>query len=107
MKEQTRGPRKGASALEFRSSELRAAAEEGVIEGYIAKWGQVDSYGTVFDKGAFTKTLRERANKVRALWNHEDEVGRLADAFNGMAKEVSRSQQMMKDLLANVSHELK
>src|SRR5574340_647613 len=74
MKEQTRGPRKGASALEFRSSELRAAAEEGVIEGYIAKWGQVDSYGTVFDKGAFAKTLRERANKVRALWNHEDEV---------------------------------
>src|SRR5574337_1159777 len=74
MQEQTRGPRKGASALEFRSSELRAAAEEGVIEGYIAKWGQVDSYGTVFDKGAFAKTLRERANKVRALWNHEDEV---------------------------------
>src|SRR5574337_129393 len=74
MQEQTRGPRKGASALEFRSSELRASAEEGVIEGYIAKWGQVDSYGTVFDKGAFTKTLRERANKIRALWNHEDEV---------------------------------
>jgi len=37
----------------------------------------------------------------------EDEVGRLAEAFNGMAKEVNRSQQMMKDLLANVSHELK
>ena len=37
----------------------------------------------------------------------EDEIGRLAEAFNGMAAEVSRSQRMMKDLLANVSHELK
>ncbi len=37
----------------------------------------------------------------------EDEVGRLAEAFNGMAREVSKSHAMMRDLLANVSHELK
>lgn len=37
----------------------------------------------------------------------EDEVGRLSEAFNQMAKEVSTSQRTMKDLLANVSHELK
>ncbi|MEX2246232.1 MAG: HAMP domain-containing sensor histidine kinase [Dehalococcoidia bacterium] len=37
----------------------------------------------------------------------QDEVGRLSEAFNGMAREVSRSQRAMKDLLANVSHELK
>jgi len=37
----------------------------------------------------------------------QDEVGQLSEAFNHMAQEVSRSQRMMKDLLANVSHELK
>jgi two-component system sensor histidine kinase ResE len=34
-------------------------------------------------------------------------VGRLAQAFNVMAREVGHSHQMMRDLLANVSHELK
>ena len=37
----------------------------------------------------------------------EDEVGRLSEAFNHMAQEISTSQRTMKDLLANVSHELK
>jgi signal transduction histidine kinase len=37
----------------------------------------------------------------------QDEVGRLSEAFNHMAREVNSSQRMMKDLLANVSHELK
>jgi signal transduction histidine kinase len=36
-----------------------------------------------------------------------DEIARLASAFNVMAREVSGSQRMMRDLLANVSHELK
>jgi signal transduction histidine kinase len=37
----------------------------------------------------------------------QDEVGRLSEAFNAMAREVNSSHRMMKDLLANVSHELK
>ncbi|MCH7698024.1 MAG: HAMP domain-containing histidine kinase [Chloroflexi bacterium] len=37
----------------------------------------------------------------------EDEIGRLANAFNDMSRQVSRSHQMMRDLLANVSHELR
>lgn len=37
----------------------------------------------------------------------QDEVGRLSEAFNMMAREVNGSQRMMKELLANVSHELK
>ena len=37
----------------------------------------------------------------------QDEVGRLAEAFNAMAREVDSSHRMMRELLANVSHELK
>ncbi len=36
-----------------------------------------------------------------------DEVGRLATAFNAMAREVGRSHRAMRDLLANVSHDLR
>jgi signal transduction histidine kinase len=36
-----------------------------------------------------------------------DEVGRLASAFNHMARQVNRSHTTLRDFLANVSHELK
>ncbi|MDQ6672008.1 MAG: HAMP domain-containing histidine kinase [Chloroflexota bacterium] len=36
-----------------------------------------------------------------------DEVGRLSQAFTTMAHEVARSHQTMRDLLANVSHDLR
>ena len=36
-----------------------------------------------------------------------DEVARLATSFNGMARQVAHSDQMMRDLIANVAHELK
>lgn len=38
---------------------------------------------------------------------HRDEIGRLADDFNHMAAEVKRSAQLEKDILANVSHDLR
>jgi two-component system sensor histidine kinase BaeS len=37
----------------------------------------------------------------------DDEIGTLARAFNQMSEQVSRSNRAMRDLLANVSHELK
>jgi signal transduction histidine kinase len=36
-----------------------------------------------------------------------DEVSRLANAFNAMSRQVSRSHRTLRDFLANVSHELK
>jgi signal transduction histidine kinase len=37
----------------------------------------------------------------------QDEVARLAESFNRMAREVERSRQSQRDLIANVSHDLK
>lgn len=37
----------------------------------------------------------------------QDEVARLAGSFNRMAREVERSRQSQRDLIANVSHDLK
>jgi signal transduction histidine kinase len=55
---------------------------------------------------ASEEMARGRYQQRIELGRH-DEVGRLASAFNAMAEQVSRSDQMMRDLLANVAHELK
>lgn len=44
---------------------------------------------------------------VRVAVRRNDEVGLLAQEFNHMADEVQRSAQLEKDLLANVSHDLR
>ena len=56
---------------------------------------------------------RASEEMARGRFDHDipvrrnDEVGRLAQAFNVMAREVGRSQMQMRSLIANVSHDLK
>jgi signal transduction histidine kinase len=60
--------------------------------------------------GRMTRASEEMARghyRQRIEVKGQDEVGRLAAAFNGMAEQVGHSDQMMRDLLANVAHELK
>ncbi len=47
------------------------------------------------------------ALRLATVQRGADEVGELADAFKTMAVSVSRAQQAQRDLVANVSHELK
>lgn len=64
-----------------------------------------------------TKPLRDMASAAqkmsrgdygeRVVTKSRDEVGRLAEAFNQMAGELESVERMRRDLLANVSHELK
>ena len=65
----------------------------------------------------FTNPIRKLSNGAQEIAagnydvaikvEHRDEIGRLADDFNHMAAEVKRSAQLEKDILANVSHDLR
>jgi HK97 family phage prohead protease len=50
---------------------VKATGDDGSFEGYGSVFGNVDSYGDIVDKGAFTKTLHDRGNKVKLLWQHD------------------------------------
>ena len=59
---------------------LRAAGEDGVIEGYGSVFGVVDSYGDVVEKGAFAASLhahRAAGTMPAMLWQHnpDDPLG--------------------------------
>ena len=46
--------------------------EEGIIQGYASVYGNVDSYGTVFARGCFKESLKNRpAHDVKFLWQHD------------------------------------
>ena len=65
----------------------------------------------------FTKPLRQLSGAARQVaqgdyavhveTGRNDELGDLAEDFNHMAREVQRASQMQRDLLANVSHDLR
>ena len=52
--------------------------EEGRFEGYASVFGVIDSYGTVFDQGAFKKTIKERKGWLPIVWMHDpsEPIGR-------------------------------
>lgn len=56
--------------------ELRAAGEDGIIEGYAAVWNTVDDYNSSFQRGCFAKTLQERGDRIKVLWDHEELIGK-------------------------------
>ncbi len=66
----------------------------------------------------FTKPIRKISNAAKQVaagnynvtlpsTGHKDEMSMLAEDFNHMTREIARVDNMRKDLLANVSHELK
>jgi len=52
--------------------EVKSVDEDaGTFEGYASVFGNVDDYGDIMMPGAFTKTLLERADRVKVLWQHD------------------------------------
>lgn len=54
--------------------EIRAKDGESGFTGYAATFNRVDSYGTAFAPSAFDKTLAERRDKLRVLYNHNPDI---------------------------------
>ena len=64
----------------FHKGDVRTIADDqGIVSGYLTKWGTVDSYGTTFAPGSFSKTFQERGNKVKFLYNHDSLAGKVLD----------------------------
>jgi len=67
--------------LEYNKSgkiqELRAEDEaKGIVKAYLTKWNSVDSYGSAFEKGSFTKSFQSRgAEGIRLIYNHDHDNG--------------------------------
>lgn len=72
------------SALSVRA-DGKLVAEDRMIRGYAVVWSVVDSFGTMFKRGAFTKSIQERGPdsqskyKIVLLWQHEmrNPIGRV------------------------------
>lgn len=64
---------------------LEVREDSRTIKGYAAVWGVIDSYRTVFIRGAFAKSINERGPessskyKILLLWQHDrrDPIGRV------------------------------
>ena len=42
----------------------------GEVEGYASIFGNIDQHGEIVERGAFTKTIAERGDKVLFCWQH-------------------------------------
>jgi signal transduction histidine kinase len=85
----------GAGTISFAASLIVAAL--------LARWIARPLVALTHASEAMARGEFEQEIPVR----RRDEVGRLATAFNRMAREVGRGHQQMRSLIANVSHDLK
>lgn len=66
----------------FIEGPLEVDGDGRTVSGYASVFGNVDWADDVVEPGAFAKTLQERGNKVRVLWQHDPDkpLGRLLEA---------------------------
>lgn len=60
---------------------VRGEGEEYIFEGYAVTWDSIDSYDTTFRAGAFKKTISERGDRIKVLWNHnsDEPIGKIIE----------------------------
>jgi signal transduction histidine kinase len=86
---------------------LLAGAVAGVISLLIARWLARGMTQPLRDMAAAVRRMEVGDYTARVHTRSRDEVGQLAAAFNRMSAELEVLEQSRRDLVANVSHELK
>ena len=75
---------------DFLTKDIKASIEDvdmqkGVVVLYASAFNNVDSVGDIMLPGAFTKTIGERAGRIKHLWQH--------DSYNP----IGRPERMVED----------
>ena len=70
--------------------EVKADAKEGIIEGYLSAFGNIDAYNDVMMPGSFAKSIMERGPKsnrprIKYLLNHD--VSKPVGMFNSLEED--------------------
>ena len=86
---------------------LLAGAFAAVIALVIARWLARGMTQPLRDMAQAARRMEVGDYTTRVSTNSRDEVGQLATAFNRMSGELENLEQSRRDLVANVSHELK
>ncbi len=86
---------------------LLAGAIAGVISLLIARWLARGMTQPLRDMAAAARAMETGDYTARVVTTSRDEVGQLAAAFNRMSAELAVLEKSRRDLVANVSHELK
>lgn len=87
-----------------------SVSDVGEVSGYACRWDEVDSYGTMFRKGCFAKTIAERFRKIVFLFSHdvsrplgpllelyEDDIGLFFRALFSAAQSAQDVRQLVVD----------
>ena len=63
--------------MDYKALDFKADIEEGsrTFAGYASTW-DLDLGGDIISKGAFNKTLQERKDRVKILWEHSQPLGK-------------------------------
>jgi HK97 family phage prohead protease len=97
--------------MQYKSSKFEIKAiSENMFEGYASHFNNVDSYGDVIQKGAFTKTLQDNKNRIKILWQHdtsepiglpvkmmEDDNGLFVEGKISMTETGKKAMTLMRD----------
>ena len=86
---------------------LLAGAIAGLISLLIARWLARGMTQPMRDMAVAARAMETGDYSTRVRTRSRDEVGQLATAFNRMSAEFEVLEQSRRDLVANVSHELK